>query len=53
MPEKSRPDLNGCAAGFLPGEPAMPFKKRDAQTRPPRQWAIVGYPGSGKSTFAA
>ena len=32
----------------------MPFKKLDAQTaRPPRQWAIVGYPGSGKSTFAA
>ena len=31
----------------------MPFKKLDAQTRPPRQWALVGYPGSGKSTFAA
>lgn len=31
----------------------MPFKKLDVQTRPPRQWALVGYPGSGKSTFAA
>ena len=31
----------------------MAFKKIDAQTRPPRQWALVGYPGSGKSTFAA
>ena len=31
----------------------MAFKKIDAQTRPPRQWALVGYPGGGKSTFAA
>ena len=32
----------------------MAFKKLDPKThRPPRQWALVGYPGSGKSTFAA
>ena len=31
----------------------MAFKRLDALTRPPRQWALVGYPGSGKSTFAA
>lgn len=31
----------------------MAFKKMAADTRPPRQWALVGYPGSGKSTFAA
>ncbi len=31
----------------------MPFKKLDQTARPPRQWALVGYPGSGKSTFAA
>lgn len=31
----------------------MPFKKIDTSTRPARQWALVGYPGSGKSTFAA
>ena len=31
----------------------MPFKKMQKQTYPPRQWSIVGYPGSGKSTFAA
>ena len=30
------------------------FKKMDksASVLPPRQWALVGYPGSGKSTFA-
>jgi len=30
------------------------FKKMDktATVLPPRQWALVGYPGSGKSTFA-
>jgi hypothetical protein len=30
------------------------FKKMDksAAVLPPRQWALVGYPGSGKSTFA-
>ena len=32
----------------------MTFKRLDPKThRPPRQWALVGYPGSGKSTFAA
>ena len=32
----------------------MTFKRLDPKIhRPPRQWAIVGYPGSGKSTFAA
>lgn len=30
----------------------MPFQKMNAQKLPPRQWALVGYPGSGKSTFA-
>lgn len=32
----------------------MAFKKIDksATVLPPRQWALVGYPGSGKSTFA-
>jgi hypothetical protein len=29
------------------------FKRLDQAARPPRQWALVGYPGSGKSTFAA
>lgn len=28
----------------------MPFKRMEA-ARPPRQWALYGYPGSGKSTF--
>lgn len=31
----------------------MAFKKMDKTVFPPRQWALVGYPGSGKSTFAA
>ena len=31
----------------------MAFKKIDTTARPPRHWALVGYPGSGKSTFAA
>lgn len=31
----------------------MAFKKLDKTSFPPRQWALVGYPGSGKSTFAA
>ena len=31
----------------------MPFAKMECPKYPPRQWAIVGYPGSGKSTFAA
>ncbi len=31
----------------------MAFKKMNKTAFPPRQWAIVGYPGSGKSTFAA
>ena len=28
------------------------FKKMNTNVLPPRQWALVGYPGSGKSTFA-
>lgn len=31
----------------------MPFKKMSTQQHPPRQWALVGYPGTGKSTFAS
>jgi len=31
----------------------MAFKKMDKILYPPRQWALVGYPGSGKSTFAS
>lgn len=31
----------------------MPFRRLDQAARPTRQWAMVGYPGSGKSTFAA
>ncbi|MBX3010591.1 MAG: AAA family ATPase [Caldilineaceae bacterium] len=31
----------------------MAFKKMDKIVYPPRQWALVGYPGSGKSTFAS
>lgn len=31
----------------------MPFKRMSTTALPPRQWALVGYPGSGKSTFAA
>ena len=31
----------------------MPFAQMERPKYPPRQWAIVGYPGSGKSTFAA
>jgi hypothetical protein len=31
----------------------MAFKKIEANALPPRRWAIVGYPGDGKSTFAA
>jgi hypothetical protein len=31
----------------------MPFNKLIPNKYPPRQWAIVGDPGSGKSTFAA
>jgi len=30
----------------------MGFKKMQKPEYPPRHWAIVGYPGSGKSTFA-
>lgn len=26
------------------------FKKMNPNVLPPRQWALVGYPGSGKST---
>ena len=29
----------------------MAFKKMVKQVYPPRLWALVGYPGSGKSTF--
>ena len=31
----------------------MAFSKMSKTTFPPRQWALVGYPGAGKSTFAA
>lgn len=31
----------------------MAFKKLNTAALPARQWALVGYPGSGKSTFAA
>ncbi len=31
----------------------MGFKKMQKSQYPPRLWALVGYPGSGKSTFAA
>lgn len=31
----------------------MAFKKLDKTAYPPRQWALVGYPGGGKSTFAS
>jgi hypothetical protein len=31
----------------------MAFPKMNKRAFPPRQWALVGYPGSGKSTFAA
>src|SRR5262245_1397551 len=30
----------------------MPFSKMTLSKYPPRLWALVGYPGSGKSTFA-
>ncbi|MBM3129773.1 MAG: ATP-binding protein [Chloroflexi bacterium] len=30
----------------------MAFKKMQATQYPPRLWGLVGYPGSGKSTFA-
>ena len=31
----------------------MPFKKLDAQTRPPRQWALVGYRAQAKHVCGA
>ena len=31
----------------------MPFAQMERPKYPPRQWALVGYPGAGKSTFAA
>lgn len=31
----------------------MAFKRMVATPYPPRQWALVGHPGSGKSTFSA
>ena len=31
----------------------MAFKKMKKPAYPPRHWSLVGYPGSGKSTFAA
>lgn len=31
----------------------MGFKKMVRAQYPPRQWSLVGYPGSGKSTFAS
>jgi hypothetical protein len=30
----------------------MPFRRMTKSAYPPRLWALVGYPGSGKSTFA-
>lgn len=30
----------------------MPFKKLEKPNYPPRLWALVGYPSSGKSTFS-
>jgi hypothetical protein len=30
----------------------MPFKKLSIPVYPPRLWVLVGYPGSGKSTFS-
>lgn len=30
----------------------MPFKKMEKPAFPPRHWVLVGFPGSGKSTFA-
>src|SRR5688572_29708686 len=30
----------------------MSFKKMEKPATPPRHWVLVGYPGSGKSTFA-
>lgn len=30
----------------------MSFKKMEKPTTPPRHWVLVGFPGSGKSTFA-
>ncbi len=30
----------------------MSFQKMNAPKYPPRHWALVGYPGSGKSTFS-
>lgn len=30
----------------------MPFKKMEKPNTPPRHWILVGYAGSGKSTFA-
>lgn len=31
----------------------MPFKKMERANYAPRQWSLAGYPGAGKSTFAA
>jgi hypothetical protein len=36
----------------IKGRIIMSFKKMTKQQYPPRLWALVGYPGSGKSTFA-
>lgn len=35
------------------GRQDVPFQKMTKQKYPPRQWALVGHPGSGKSTFSA
>ena len=35
------------------GAKQMAFKKMTKTKYPPRQWALVGHPGSGKSTFSA
>lgn len=34
------------------GKLTMPFKKMEKAVIPPRHWILVGYPGSGKSTFS-
>lgn len=37
---------------YKKGKLTMPFKKMERPNLPPRHWILVGYPGSGKSTFA-
>lgn len=48
------PPLEICPHPVAPRpEKLMGFKKMAPAKYPPRQWSLVGYPGSGKSTFAA